>query len=175
MSFYVQKYPLKPALPKIIRHDQLPADAIELARLQDTEDHKNLYTFVQRDQKLSILTSFVMHLKTGDKYVCCQDDFPLKVLSWFPRALTDFQKPPAEGGLHAGAMTSADEDVDGEMLCVQSTIDGYSLVNRSRQSPLGFDDSYEPTEISLSYHLLYDLGLLDLIKELGEKYEKGLL
>ncbi|WP_281177674.1 hypothetical protein [Endozoicomonas arenosclerae] len=39
----IQKYPLKPALPKIARHDQLPAGAIELARLQDTEGHKDLY------------------------------------------------------------------------------------------------------------------------------------
>ena len=116
-----------------------------------------------------------MHLETGDKYVCSQDDFPLKVLSWFSKTLEEFQKPPAEGGLHAGAMTSADEDVEGEMLCVQSATEGYYLVNWSRQSPLGFDDSYEPTEISLSYHLLYDLGILDLIKGLGEKYEKGLL
>ncbi|WP_216638429.1 hypothetical protein [Endozoicomonas arenosclerae] len=70
-------------------------------------------------------------------------------------------------------MTSADEDVDGEMLCVQSAIEGYYIVNRSRQSPLGFGDSYMPTEISLSYHLLYDLGLLALWQQLGEKYERG--
>ena len=36
MSFNVQKYQLKNALPKITRHDQLLSDAIELARLQDT-------------------------------------------------------------------------------------------------------------------------------------------
>ncbi|MGI9281272.1 MAG: hypothetical protein ACR2PX_16820 [Endozoicomonas sp.] len=170
---YIQEYPLKTALPKIARHNQLPSDAIELARLQDTADGKDLYTFVQRSDQLSILVSYVRHLKTGDKYGCKQYDFPLKVLSWFPKALADFQKPPAEGGLHAGAMTSADEDVDGEMLCVQSTIDGYALVNRSRQSPLGFEGSYEPTDISLSYHLLYDLGLLDLWQQLGEQYERG--
>ena len=70
-------------------------------------------------------------------------------------------------------MTSADENVDGEMLCVQAAAQGYFLVNRSRQSPLL--NSYHPTEMSLSYHFLYDLGLLDFWKALGEKYEKGTL
>jgi hypothetical protein len=70
-------------------------------------------------------------------------------------------------------MISADENVDGEMLCVGSTTDGYRIVNRSRQSPLAFDESYEPTDLSLSHNFLYRLGFLDLWKSLGEKYERG--
>ncbi|MGR2957214.1 hypothetical protein [Vibrio vulnificus] len=115
---------------------------------------------------LSILTAY-RNLKTH-QYYCDQFDFPLRVLSWFPKALEEFRKPAAAGGLHAGAMTSADENVDGEMLCVQAATQGYHLVNRSRQSPLDVGSSYMPTRISFSYHFLYDLGFLDLLKKLGE-------
>jgi hypothetical protein len=173
MSYLKQNYPLKPALPKITRHDQLPPDAIEIGRLIDRTEAQDINVLVKRDQYLSILIAYE-NLKTH-RYYCDQFDFPLKVLSWFPKALEKFRKPPAEGGLHAGAMTSADEDVDGEMLCVQAASRGYYLVNRSRQSPLASGNSYMPTEISLSYHFLYDLGFLELWKKLGEKYEQGVL
>ncbi|MBL4608151.1 MAG: hypothetical protein JKY01_10035 [Pseudomonadales bacterium] len=171
MSYSIQDYPVKPALEKISRHDKLPKGAVELGRCFDATDGKMLYVLVKRREYLSILVSWE-HPVTH-KYSCKQFDFPLKVLSWFPKALEDFRKPPAEGGLHAGGMTSADEAVDGEMHCVQSGTEGYFLVNRSRQSPLGFDDSYSPTDLALSYVLLYDLGFLALFETLGEKYERG--
>lgn len=164
---YTKAYPVKQALSKITRHDQLPSDAIELGRLLDTTEAQDLYLFVKRNQHLSILIAY--ENKKTLQYYCDQFDFPLKVLSWFPRALEEFRKPPTEGGLHAGAMTSPDEDVDGEMLCVQAATQGYYLVNWSRQSPLARSKAYKPTEISLSYHFLYDLGLLDFWKKLGNK------
>lgn len=168
MSYSIQKYPVQPALPTITHHDQLPMGAIEIGRLLDTTEAEDLYVLVKRDNYLSILTAY-KNLKTH-QYYCKQFDFPLRVLSWFPKALEEFRKPPAAGGLHAGAMTSADENVDGEMLCVQVATQGYYLVNRSRQSPLGGGHSYMPTEISFSYHFLYDLGFFDLLKKLGEQY-----
>ena len=171
MSYSIQKYPLQPALSTIAQHDQLPAGTIEIGRLLDTTEREKLYVLAKRNQHLSILTAY-KNLKTH-QYYCDQFDFPLRVLSWFPQALEEFRKPPAAGGLHAGAMTSADEDVDGEMLCVQAATQGYYLVNRSRQSPLAAGNSYMPTKISLSYHFLYELGFLDLCKKLGEKYERG--
>lgn len=173
MSYSIQKYSLKPPLPKIARHDQLPAGSAELGRLLDSTEREKLYVFVKRNRNLSILTAY-KNVKTQE-YYCDQFDFPLKVLSWFPKALEEFRKPPADGGLHAGAMTSADENVEGEMLCVQAATQGYYLVNWSRQDPQAFDEDYEPTEISLGSHFLYDLGLLELWKGLGEKYASGQL
>jgi hypothetical protein len=173
MSFYVQEYPLLESLLEITHHENLPPDAIEIGRCIDTTESEQLYVLVKQGNHLSLLCSFTLHRKTGDKYVCYQFDFPLKALSWFPKALEDFRRPPAEGGLHAGAMISSDEDVDGEMLCVGSTTDGYFIINWSRQSPLAFGESYKPTDLSLSYNFLYHLGFLDLWKRLGEKYERG--
>ncbi|MBU1169689.1 MAG: hypothetical protein KKD44_09015 [Proteobacteria bacterium] len=170
---YIQLYPVLNALPQISHHEQLPSDAHELIRCLDTTETERLFVLVKRGDHLSILKTFTLHLEIGDKYVCNSYDFPMKVLSWFPKALEDFRRPPAEGGLHAGAMTSADEDVDGELLCVQSTTDGYCIVNRSRQSPIGSGVSYMPTDLSLSSHFLYRLGFLDQWKSLGERYERG--
>lgn len=173
---YIQNYPLLPPLGKIARHDQLPNGADQIGKLcRGHTKYDPCYLFIKRGDKLSILIAHVMDLATGDVYVCHQKDFPLEVLSWFPRALEQFRKPPAEGGLHAGAMISQDEDVDGEMLAVGSTTRGYNITNWSRDAD-GIDaDSnyYEPTNLSLPYELLYDEGLLALWKSLGEKYERG--
>lgn len=172
---YVQKYPLVEPLPKIVRHDDLPAGAVELARCVDSMSGTDpeLFMLVKRDRYLSVVSSLVWQSNRGPKYLCASYDFPIRVLSWFPKALEEFRKPSAQGGPHPGAMTSDDEDVDGEMLCVQSTTDGYYLVNRSRQSPIGPGAGYVPTRCPLTYTLLYDLGFLEVWKDLGEKYERG--
>jgi hypothetical protein len=172
MSICIQKYHLSDALPKIFNHNNLPHDTEEIGRCIDTTETENLYILVKHGKYLSILIAYTLPLKSGKTYFCDQFDFPLKVLSWFPKALENFRRP-VEGGIHAGAMTSADEDVDGEMLCVQNATDGYCLVNRSRQGPFGSGKSYMPTDLFLSFNFLYHLGFLDLLISLGEKYERG--
>lgn len=173
---YIQEYPLLPALETIERHDVLPPNSVHLGGLamgKNPEDAK--IEFIQRGAFLSILRWSVLKLKTGPKYSCHQYDFPLKVLSWFPRALAEFQRPPADGGLHAGAMISKDQNVDGEMLAVGSTTRGYNITNWSRDAG-GVDadpEYYEPTCFSMSYEMLGDCGLLRLWKELGDKYDAG--
>ena len=177
---YVQPYPLQKALPKIQRHDQLPFGTKEVARCLDPTDgprFENLYVFVKRDYYLSLLVAYDRtNPKTNvTEYNCKQFDFPLRVLSWFPKALEEFRAPPIAGGLPAGKIISTDQNVDGEMLAVGSTTDGYDLTNRSRQSPFGSGESYEPTRLSFKWEFLYKLGFLDLWKKLGEQYERGQL
>ena len=169
MSYYVQKYPIEPALTTIVHHDQLPIDSIEIGRLLDTTEREKLYVFVKRGQHLSILTAYE-NIKTH-RYHCKQYDFPLKALSWFPKALEEFRKPPAAGGLHAGAMTGVDERVGEEMLCVQAATRGYYLVNRSRQSPLYLGGSYAPSEISLSNNFLYKLYAYHAHQKLRKNFQ----
>lgn len=173
---YIQEYPLLPALPKIKRHDQLPEDAVVIGQCRQGEKENNpTYIFIKRGQSLSILVTYISEWKGEKKYKCWQYDFPLKILSWFPKALAEFQRPPADGGLHAGAMISKDQDVDGEMLAVGSTTQGYNITNWSRDAD-GVDadpNFYEPTTLDLSYELLNDSGLLRLWKELGDKYDAG--
>ncbi|GAA6144869.1 hypothetical protein [Thalassolituus maritimus] len=173
---YVKKYPLLSPLETIERHDVLPSGSVHLGGLamgKNPEDAK--IEFIKRDAFLSLLRWSVLKLKTGPKYSCHQYDFPLKVLSWFPKALAEFQRPPSDGGLHAGAMISKDQSVDGEMLAVGSTTRGYNITNWSRDADgVNADpDYYEPTSFSMSYEMLNDSGLLRLWKELGEKYDAG--
>ena len=173
---YIQNYPLSIPLRKITRHDQLPSESECVAELRKgNEKNSPNYMFIKRDNNLSVLITYTTEISGHEKYICRQKDFPLKVLSWFPKALEEFIKPPADGGLHAGAMTSGDQEVDGEMLSIGSTTKGYEITNWSRDAS-GVDadpDYYEPTSLSLDYELLYDYGLLDLWKTLGEKYERG--
>ncbi|TLM76387.1 hypothetical protein ACONUD_05345 [Microbulbifer harenosus] len=174
------KYPVKEQLPRIEHHEKLPYGTVELARTTDPNEGDTV-VFVQQRDHLSILKADSWLRKNGTlKYRCSQADFPLGVLPWFADALTEFRKPPAQGGLHAGAMTSADEDVEGEMLCIQRSmsagrgVGGYAIVNRSRKSRLvSRAEHFSPQEITFADNFLYDAGLLDLIKGLGEKHRRG--
>jgi len=181
---WIQKpeYPVKEQLPRIEHHDHLPPGAIELARVVDPND-QDIVVFVRQGKHLSILEadSEPRRLKSGKLlYTCGQADFPLGVLPWFADTLTEFRKPPGQGGLHAGAMTSADEEVKGEMLCIERVMNagpgvgGYAIVNRSRRSWLvSGEEHFDPHRIVFADNFLYEAGLLDMIKKLGEKYRRG--
>ncbi|TLM76386.1 hypothetical protein ACONUD_05355 [Microbulbifer harenosus] len=179
--FQKPKYPVKEQLPKIAHHEQLPEGAVELARIADPNSERYTIFFVRQGKFLSVLEAGSWLLKDGTPhYRCSQVDFPLGVLPWFADTLTEFRKPPAQGGLHAGAMTSADEDVEGEMLCIQRAmsagrgVGGYSIVNRSRKDHSArLEEHFSPHRITFADNFLYDAGLLDLIKDLGEKYRRG--
>ena len=69
-------------------------------------------------------------------------------------------------------MTTQDVDVDGEMMCIQNTTDGYALMNRSRNLQ-DTSSQYYPVNLSLSWEFLYNLGFLDIWKSAGERYQKG--
>lgn len=176
-------YPLKPQLRNIARHDDLPEGAVELASVVDKLNFgENIY-FIRQGNHLSILEVKEKQLKDGStRYRCTQNDFPLGVLSWFGKELSEFRKSPAQGGMHAGAMSSADEVVEGEMLCLQRAMDagngqqGYILLNRSRKSRLvAVEGHFEPQRVVFADNLLTQGGLLDLIKDLGDKYQRGAL
>lgn len=177
-------YPLKPDLPLITQHNQLPPGAVQLAEITESTQGGLIY-FIKNNGFLSILdvTEPNRKLANGQPYYrCSQDDFPLEFLIWFPIALEEFQKPPAEGGLHAGGMTTPDMDVGGEMLCLQRALGsdqgrgGYGVRNRSR-CKRGYDPEtdFEPHDVSWASRFLYEGGLLNLIIELGEKLKTGRL
>lgn len=174
MSYTIQEYPLAEPLQQFYRHDNRSSQEPKLDELTDTTHpgQKDLYTLVKNNKHLSILISWIGG--PNNEYCCEQYDFPLKVLSWFPWALEEFRKPPAEGGLHAGAMISKDMDVDGEMLAVGSSTDGYYIINWSRNVHDGIDsEDYEPMKLYLEWDFLYKQGFLELWKELSKKYERG--
>jgi len=169
-----------PPLPEITHHEKLPQGAREIARIKSGEP---LYVFVKYEKWLIIL-------KPGGfkKYTIAQMDLPLGFLNWFPQALDNFRKPPAEGGLRAGAMVSDGELVEGEELCIMREMGdqawpekgpppGYAVENRSRLEH-DYEDIPElrdPQEISFSEQFLFEGGLLSLIRRLGAQYRSGTL
>jgi hypothetical protein len=174
------KYPLRRSLPRLSHHTRIPSDAIELARIEDVNDDTYVYIFLKWSGLL-----VVMGVSDRVRYSIDQYEYPLEMLQWLSDALTGFRKPPAEGGLHSGAMTSADEDVGGEMLCIQRAMSaavdkegveqgGYCILNRSRndhRSAAG--GAYHPVEVCFADNLLFEGGLLQLIQNLADDYHNG--
>ena len=169
---YIQKFPSLTPLPVIVDHRQIPVGSYLLGSM--SFDGK-LYSLVYReDSHLSVLTSETYTIKDGTShYYCTQHDFPLRVLTWFPAALEGFQKTPAQGGLHAGAMLTDYKDIDGEMLTVGRTTEGYSLTNWSRCRH--GNKTFAPIDLALDNELLYQHGFLQLWQSLGERYKQGSL
>lgn len=173
------KYPQKALLPKIASHEQLPSDATEIARIYDRFGANSLLMFVKACPTLILLTVSIPGITRSGMHGISQFEVPMGFLPWFADALNEFRKPPVEGGLHAGAMTSVDQEVEGEMLCIQRSVGGisgepgYVVVNRSR--PSRHFRGYHASHFTFPDNFLFDGGLLKLIAELGEKYKKGLL
>ncbi len=174
------KYKQETLLPKLEKDLAYPQGFIELSRLKDTLNDGD-YLFLFRYDDFIIFCEICEETLQGDqRFSVSQFEAPLELLRWFPRALEEFVKPSSQGGLHPGAMTSRDEDVGGEMLCVQRAMDignnqgGYYIVNRSREDRfIKSLNDYGPMEICFPENFLYEGGLLNLIKTLGEKYDRG--
>ncbi len=167
---YIQEYPLLPALPKIADHTQLPDGVVKLGEVKagPQKYRDKTYTLVKRGRHLSILVSALLPTLPQERRYCYSYDFPIEFIRWFPKALHGYLTPPAEGGPHVGAMCSRDQNVAGEMLCITNNVDGYSAVNWSRQSPLAIDDEFKPTDLALTYNVLYKQGFMALLEELGK-------
>lgn len=171
-------YDVKPPLPEITRHDQLPAGCEQLAYLQDNTCSAHWY-FVNNNGFLSILNVADRPRNDGTHYYRCNhDDFPLEFLIWFPAALIEFQKPPVEGGLRAGAMTTP--DMKSVERCCALGVDqdrgGYIVENNSRcEKDYDPEAEFEPHSICWAGRFLYEGGLLNLITDLGDKYKTGYL
>jgi hypothetical protein len=169
---YIQKFPSLTPLQVIADHRQIPVGS----SLLDSMPYKGkLFSLVRRgDSHLSILTSETYTIKDGSShYYCNQHDYPLKVLVWFPKALEEFRKPPAQGGLHAGAMITDYIDVDGEMLTLGRTTEGYALTNWSRCKH--GNKTFAPIDLALDSEFLYQQGFLQLWQSLSDRYKQGSL
>lgn len=173
---YVQRFPSLSPLPVISDHTLLPQDAklIDSQVLHQPLRDKLLSFVTRGTSHLTILSSTTYELPDGTlKYSCVEYDFPLEVLIWFPKALDEFRRPPALGGLHAGAMISDYVDVSGEMLTVGRTTEGYALTNWSRCKH--GNKSFAPIDLALDSHFLFEQGFLQRWQSLGERYKQGSL
>lgn len=156
------KYVLNEPITKISDHRDLPDGCEVLASFKRSENSSIIFT--KNNGFLSILDVTDRIKENGTPvYICAQTDVTFKFLDWFPRALSDFVRPPAEGGQHAGAMITQDEDVDGEMLCIcrVSIPPGYDVMNRSRWD-WGFlgTNTFMEQSVEFEDEVLIDGGIL---------------
>ena len=177
------KYPQKELLIEIKNDLIYPSNWVELSRIVDSLNYQNTLFFHKCDEFV-IITSIRSEIMAGDRSFkrIGQFEAPLEFLRWFSKALEDYITTSSQGGLHPGAMTSQDQDVGGEMMCIQRAMDagnnqqGYTVVNRSREDRFTKSlNAYAPQKIIFAENFLYEGGLLNLIKDLGEKFERGKL
>ncbi len=168
------KYPLKTPLPFISDLDNLPAGMQKIATITEIDSGglETTHNLFKYNGYLCWNCSFTF----SGKPRFYQYDYPISVLSWFPKALKGYRTPPAQGGMPEGAISSGDSDVDGEMLCIQGLFDGgCSLINRSRDEQPISDYCHNPAELMLPGKFISESGVLDVIEQLGDQYDSGQL
>ena len=168
------KYPLKTPRLLITDLNNLPAGMQKIATITEIDNSgaENTHNLFKNNNFLCWHRSY----NFSGKWRFEQYDFPLRVLSWFPKALKGYRTPPAQGGMPAGAISSGDSDVDGEMLCIQGLFDGgCSLINRSRDEQPISDYCHNPAELMLPGKFISESGVLEVIEQLGDQYDSGQL
>lgn len=162
-------YDLNTPPSRIVSYTDLPPGCRVLKVFNLSEDtDEDRIIFIGNNGLLSILYVSESILASGQPLsVNVQTDVTFQFLSWFPEALVEFMKPPADGGLHAGAMITADENVDGEMLSIYriQSPSGYGVINRSRchwrYNP---ETTFEDQRVRFTDYVLFNAGMLDWMK-----------
>lgn len=162
-------YNLNSPVTRVVSYTNLPPGCRALKAFNLSEDtDEDRIIFIDNNGLLSILYVSESILASGQALsVNVQTDVTFQFLDWFPKNLVEFMKPPAEGGLHAGAMITADEDVDGEMLSIYriQSPSGYGVINRSRchwrYNP---EKAFEDQRVRFTDYVLFDGGMLDWMR-----------
>ena len=172
-----------PALIEI-KAPNLPPSGIK--HLITTNDQLNypdrFFSFFQQGEYLSIVHHWIITPKDKAPYLTTdQFDAPLEILPWFVNKLDFFMKPSSQGGLPANKIATDKEAINGENLILGRAMDagnarregGYILSNLSRKDYLAISSNYQ--NITFSDSFLFQGGLMELWKDLAEKYENDTL
>jgi len=130
-----------------------------IAKLPDKTDVRNTFYFLLID----------------DHY---QIEFPKRGLKWFLDTLENkFFKTEAEGGLPKGTFHYIGT-VDGERLKLRRAFNadgngggGYAFITIDRKEP----NSVWSKSYTFSDSLLFENGMIDIMKDIADKIEKGVL
>ncbi len=106
-----------------------------------------------------------------------QIEIPFPAVRWIIDTIEiKFFKPPDQGGLPAEQFHWC-EVIEGEELCINRSFDptgeglsGYRLVNLNR---FGYISNTSKQEFSFFDKFLFEHGLMDFLKEIAGKYERG--
>jgi len=172
-----------PPLIEITEPDSPPASIKLVARINDKLNYpKRFYSFYKQDNYISIVCHWIITPKDKAPFLTTdQFDAPLEILPWFIDKLDFFMKPSTQGGLPSNKIATDKEQVDGEYLILGRAMDagnarregGYIINNISRLEHDLKGAIYQ--NITFSDSFLFDGGLLDLWKDLAQKYQNGTL
>jgi len=170
-------------LVEITDPDNTPTGVILIARVNDALNYpKRFYSFYRQGEYLSIVHHWIISPRNKAPYLTTdQFDAPLAILPWFIDKLEFFMKPSSKGGLPANKIATDKEKVGGEYIILGRAVDagnarregGYILSNLNRDIYLHKYSSFQ--DITFSDSFLFEGGLMDLWKDLADKYQNGTL
>ncbi|MBD1558041.1 hypothetical protein HC752_13960 [Vibrio sp. S9_S30] len=151
-----------------------------VATLSDETDIGNTFYFLIQDGYLIIAdTKYFTNKRTGkSKWLHYQIEFPKQGMRWFLDTMEGkFFKTEAEGGLPKGIFNDIGT-VDGERLKLRRAFNadgnnggGYAFVTLDRKEKNStWSKSYTFTDA-----LLFDHGLIDVMKDIAHKVDMGQL
>ncbi|WP_448565362.1 hypothetical protein [Thalassotalea ganghwensis] len=172
-----------PALIEITDPNCPPDGILKIAEINDKLNYPDeIYSFFQQGEHLSIVHHWIITPKNKAPYLTTdQFDAPLAILPWFVNKLEFFIKPSSQGGLPPNKIATDKDPIAGENLILGRLVDagnarrdgGYDITNLQRKDHAPISNSYQT--ISFSDSFLFQGGLLELWKELANKYENGTL
>ncbi len=147
-----------------------------VASIADDRDENITYYFLMIDDYLILSDAIYFTNKvTGvSKWLHYQIEFPKQGLQWFLDALENqFFQTEAEGGLPRGVF-NCEGEVGGERLKLRRAFDvggecGYAFITLDRKN----ENSVMSRSYTFTDTFLFENGMIDLMKEIAAKIQRG--
>jgi len=160
-----------------------PIKIKKLAEINDSLNYDDeVYSFYRQDEFLSVVHHWIIKPNNKAPYLTTEQfDAPLAILPWFIDKLVFFRKSSVEGGLAPNRIATDKELVGGEHLILSRAMDagnarregGYMIENINRKIHFVRISSFQDLMFSDSF--LFEGGMLELWKDLADKYKAGAL
>jgi len=170
-------------LIEIMDPNNLPSGIIKLGEINDALNYEDeIYAFYRQGDFLSVVDHSVVKPHHKPPYLSIrQFDAPLAILPWFFDKLVFFRKSSVEGGLAPNRIATDKELIGGEHLILSRAMDagnarregGYMIENINRKAHSIRSSNFQDLLFSDSF--LFEGGMLDLWKDLADKYKAGTL
>jgi len=170
-------------LREITEPNNPPSGIIKLAEINDTLNYpKRWCSFYRQGNYLSVVKHSMITPNDKAPFLSTkQFDAPLAILPWFVDKLVFFRKSSVEGGLAPNRIATDKELVGGEHLILSRAMDagnarregGYMIENINRKIHFVRISSFQDLMFSDSF--LFEGGMLELWKDLADKYKAGTL
>jgi len=172
-----------PPLIEIVDPDCPSTNIKKLAELNDALNYDDeVYSFYKQDEFLSVVHHWIIKPNNKAPYLTTEQfDAPIEILPWFVDKLEFFMKSSVEGGLPANRIATDKELVGGEHIVIGRAVSagnarregGYFIDNIDRKEHYVRGSNFQSFILADSF--LFQGGMLDLWKDLADKYKAGTL